>query len=227
MSKDDARAALADAFAGGGAQGIAGHYAAWADSYDADAVALGFRTPALCAALFARHVPLGAGPLLDAGCGTGLAGELLSILGYDDLTGLDLTPAMLDRARARGLYARLVQADLARPLDLPTDSFAGVIASGVFTEGHAPAAAFDEIARITRPGGHVVFNVKTDILETEGFAAKIAALEAAGRWHLVERSAQFRAFFDPDTDARGALRLPGQSLNSRSRSDQSSGLSSR
>ncbi len=205
MAHDTSRAALTRAFAGGGADGIAAHYAAWADSYEADNAALGFRTPALCAALFARHVPRDAGPVLDAGCGTGLAGDLLTVLGYGDLTGIDLTPAMLDRARARGIYARLAPAELGRPLDLPTDGFAATIASGVFTEGHAPAAAFDEIARVTRPGGHVVFNVKTDILETEGFAAKIAALEADGRWQVVDRSAPFRAFLDPATDARSRL----------------------
>ena len=48
---------------------------------------------------------------LDLGCGTGLCGPLLRPL-VRLLTGLDLSQAMLDRAAARNVYDRLVQADL-------------------------------------------------------------------------------------------------------------------
>ncbi|HVV83606.1 MAG TPA: methyltransferase [Kofleriaceae bacterium] len=52
---------------------------------------------------------------LDLGCGTGLTGALLRAR-CDVLEGVDVTPAMLDRARARGVYDRLHQADLVEHL---------------------------------------------------------------------------------------------------------------
>lgn len=200
-----ARAALREALNADSPQALAAHYAGWAPRYEADSNALGFRVPALCAALFARYVPRAEGPVLDAGCGTGLAGDTLSILGYDRLTGIDLTPEMLDRAHARGVYGALHRMELGQRLDLPTDGFAGTVASGVFTLGHAPARALAELARVTRPGGTIVFNVMPQILETAGFVSQIEALAASGAWRLRERSAPFRSFLGPAGDVRTIL----------------------
>jgi SAM-dependent methyltransferase len=55
----------------------------------------------------------GAGSVLDLACGTGRTGAWLRGRGVANLHGVDFTPAMLDRARAKGLYDRLVQADVA------------------------------------------------------------------------------------------------------------------
>ncbi|MEO5374680.1 MAG: tetratricopeptide repeat protein [Alphaproteobacteria bacterium] len=49
--------------------------------------------------------------MLDAGCGTGLVGALLRGRARR-LDGIDISPAMLERARAKGLYDRLHQGDL-------------------------------------------------------------------------------------------------------------------
>jgi hypothetical protein len=56
------------------------------------------------------------------------------------------------------------------------------------TVGHAPASSLDELVRITRPGGHVVFSLRPDVYEGSGFKDKHAALEASGKWTLVEVS---------------------------------------
>jgi predicted TPR repeat methyltransferase len=49
--------------------------------------------------------------LLDAGCGTGLSGALVRPL-VKHLVGVDLSPKMLDRARERGVYDELFEAEL-------------------------------------------------------------------------------------------------------------------
>lgn len=56
--------------------------------------------------------PLPEGPVVDLGCGSGAVGPALKQLGRR-LTGVDLSPAMLDEARAIGCYDELVEADLA------------------------------------------------------------------------------------------------------------------
>jgi asparagine synthase (glutamine-hydrolysing) len=88
-------------------------YKDWADTYDADHEAIGFFGHRAAAQALARYTPFPeVAPVLDAGCGTGAAGEALRALGFRNLTGVDLSRDMLDRAREKGLYRQLDQADL-------------------------------------------------------------------------------------------------------------------
>lgn len=168
-------------------------YAAWAADYDRETIALGYCLPFVIAGWVARHLPANAGPLLDAGCGTGLSGPCLAALGYDDLAGLDMSQEMLRLAAARGCYADLRQGELGKPLRWPDGHFAGFLSTGVFTAGHAPASGLFELVRITRPGGFAIFTVR-DILLEDGFGNVFHALDRAGRWRAVEESEPFRAF---------------------------------
>ena len=70
--------------------------------------------------------------------------------------------------------------------------FAGLTCIGVLTIGHAPAEALDELIRVTRAGGTVVFSMRTDFYIEGGFDTRQAALEATGKWRLLERSAPFQ-----------------------------------
>jgi predicted TPR repeat methyltransferase len=78
---------------------IARTYDDWAESYDGEMARVGYRHPAICLALLARHLPRGAGPVLDAGAGTGLIGEWLEILGFPAAEALDVSEGMLAVAR--------------------------------------------------------------------------------------------------------------------------------
>jgi predicted TPR repeat methyltransferase len=186
-----------------GAAEIARVYDAWADGYEAEMATVGYRHPQVCLALIARHLPRGAGPLLDAGAGTGLVGEWLAILGYPRVEALDISAGMLRVARAKGVYAALHEADLSAPLPFPDDHFAGVVSAGVFTSGHVGAEALDELLRVIRPRGVAVLTVK-DVLWTGGFAARLAALAAEGRLEVREETAPY-------------VSMPGQAGTSPSR----------
>ena len=54
--------------------------------------------------------------------------------------------------------------------------------------------SLDELARITRPGGHAVFTVRDVVLERGGFRQAFGRLRAEGRWEPVEESPPFRVF---------------------------------
>lgn len=151
---------------------VAAVYDAWASTYDEEMAKAGYRHPAVGLALLARHLPRGAGPVLDAGCGTGLLGDWLGILGFAPVEGLDLSPGMLEVARRKGSYARLHNVALGRELPFETGQFAGVISTGVFTTGHVGAEGLPELIRITRPGGVIVLTVKTTLWDG-GFAAAL------------------------------------------------------
>lgn len=198
MSDEDASKNLSSAFAVRGNEALEAQYDEWAETYDEDNAAMGFRLPVLATAFFARWVPAG-GKVLDAGCGTGLAAENLHILGYRDLVGIDLSNAMLDKARETGVFCELHRMVMGEPLDLPSDNFSGAIVTGVFTEGHAPHSSLDELIRVVEKGGHIVFNVRDDIYEHHGFREKMDELEANGLWKLSEKSDAFRPFTISET----------------------------
>jgi predicted TPR repeat methyltransferase len=169
-------------------------YSLWANEYDRETAELGYGLPFLIGAWVARYVPRGDGPILDAGCGTGLSGPYLKALGYDHIEGLDMSAEMLRLARGRNVYRALKQADLGGQLPWADGHFAAFLSTGVFTEGHAPASSLDELVRITQRGGHAIFTVRDTVLETGGFRAMFDRLEKARRWRPIEESPPFRAF---------------------------------
>ncbi|SOC43310.1 methyltransferase family protein [Rhizobium subbaraonis] len=175
-------------------------YSAWSNVYDQETAAAGYCLPFVIGSWVARHVPADARPLLDAGCGTGLSGPYLQALGYRDIEGLDMSEDMLALAAGRSCYSSLKIGTLGQKLPWPDGHFAAFFCTGVFTEGHAPASALEELVRITRKGGHAIFTVRDVMLEKGGFTRAFEALESAGRWRPVEASAPFRAFAVAEPD---------------------------
>jgi SAM-dependent methyltransferase len=155
-------------------------YDQWAANYDADMQSIGYVHPAVMASLVARFVTKTDAAILDAGVGTGTIGSLLHILGYANLSGLDMSQGMLDRARGRAVYADLRQGVLGSALSYETGQFDAIISSGTFTLGHAPAKAFDELTRITRPGGFLIFTIGVPVWLESGFKDKLGALCGQG-----------------------------------------------
>ena len=176
----------------GDAAALAASYDRWAATYDSDMLAIGYANVAVAAGLVGRHVRDRGDPILEAGVGTGLLGEMLSITGYPYLVGIDMSEGMLARARARAVYTDLRTRVLGEPLDFDDASFAAVVSFGVFTPGHAPPGAFDELIRITRRGGHLIFTVSTAAWREAGFEKKLGTLEGEGRLRLVEATAEYR-----------------------------------
>ncbi len=171
---------LADVYHAASRDELAKTYDQWAANYDADMQSIGYVHPAVMAGLVARHVKEADAAILDAGVGTGTIGSLLGILGYRNLTGLDMSQGMLDRAQARGVYAGLHIGVLGEALSFKTGQFDAIVSTGTFTTGHAPASAFDELTRVTKPGGFLIFTVGVPVWAGAGFEAKLSALCAAG-----------------------------------------------
>jgi len=175
-------------------------YDSWAEDYERSVASWGYTTPAVAAGLFGRYVGPEDGTVLDAGAGTGITGEILALLGYADIVGIDVAPKMLDLARSKGAYRELRQMELGGRLDFPDDAFGAVVSTGVFAAGHAPPESFDDLIRVTRPGGYMILSVRTDVYEEGGFKEKQEALEREQKWQLVNVSAPFAhlRFEDPD-----------------------------
>ena len=103
----------------------------------------------------------GIGPadeVLDVACGPGLvACEVARVARH--VTGVDLTIAMIEQARARqrslGLANLTWAVGDAQPLAFPDDTFSRVITRYTFHHFSDPAGVFAEMVRVCRPGGRV------------------------------------------------------------------------
>lgn len=155
-------------------------YKDWAKTYDQDTVeGMNYVGPRISAKRLAELVGPDAA-ILDAGCGTGLAGVELAELGFKTIDGMDISPDMLEEARKKGPYRGLQVEDMTKPLSYDTDAYDAVVCVGTFTHAHVGPKGFNELLRITKPGGPVVATVHEDVWP-DGYEEHFKALEADGR----------------------------------------------
>ena len=136
-------------------------YDDWAATYDADVAGPAgddYPLPGIVAEVVARLAEPAA-DVLDAACGTGLVGAALAGRGFTSVDGLDISPRMVSRARARGAYHDLGPADLSQRVPGAGDKFGVVTCVNAFEPGHLPRSALVEFARVVHRGGHIVLTV--------------------------------------------------------------------
>ncbi|MGR3469261.1 MAG: class I SAM-dependent DNA methyltransferase [Shimia sp.] len=175
MTQDDAPS-LRGAYGAEGAAALRTLYHDWADSYDSAFVrAKGYVLHEHVARAFARAG--GQGPVLDVGAGTGLVAEALRREGVAPLDGVDLSPEMLAKAAAKGLYRRTYVADITQPTALPRAAYAGIVSAGTFTLGHLGPEALLEVIATCRPDALLVLSVNARHWTEAGFEAAVARLD--------------------------------------------------
>lgn len=128
-------------------------------------------------ALFLRHLGTGAGRrALDLAAGTGVISHLLDGMGFE-VTGLDWSDAMLERARAkaasRDARIRFMLGDAERTLE-PADSYDVVVTRHLVWTLVDPPSAFREWLRLLRPGGALLV-IDGDFV-TSGWARRLIAM---------------------------------------------------
>ena len=139
--------------------GVAKAYDRWAPVYD---LVFGpvFRQGRAAAIAVAER----AGPrILEVGVGTGIS--LPHYASTSRITGVDLSEAMLDKARERVrrldlLNVEAIEVGDAEELDYPDASFDAVVAQYVVSAVPHPSRALDELARVCRPGGEIVITTR-------------------------------------------------------------------
>jgi predicted TPR repeat methyltransferase len=127
---------------------------------------LGYRGPSLLfkavlAVRLAARKPALFKHAIDLGCGTGLAARAFAKQ-VDRFTGIDLSPGMIEQARASGLYAGLEVDDMEQGLRGRPDASAELILAAdamVYVADLAPVLG--EAARVLVAGGTLAFTVET------------------------------------------------------------------
>jgi predicted TPR repeat methyltransferase len=137
----------------------------YAPCFDAALANLSYRAPALLFAAVAATCGVENRPrfgtMLDLGCGTGLAGAAFRPY-VDWLVGVDLSRKMIEEARAKGLYDRLVVGDAGEFLQAQENAaFHLVVAADVFVYLADLAPVCRAVARVLAASGLTAFTVET------------------------------------------------------------------
>jgi predicted TPR repeat methyltransferase len=122
---------------------------------------LSYRAPELLLrAVQATGRPMTFAAALDLGCGTGLGGAAFRPL-CGNLTGVDLSPAMLAQARAKNIYSRLAEGDVVTFLQAETARYDLVLAADVYMYLDDLRPVLNEAAKVLKPDAIVAFSVET------------------------------------------------------------------
>lgn len=180
----------------------------YADRFETHLISLGYRIPGVIRGVVTAHPRLrdgGAiGPVLDLGCGTGLVGLAISDLDLGPIIGVDVSPRMLEQARVKGIYARLIEADLMAALGpggprpggaipgAPTTAAQGdeaappshyplIIAADVLCYFGALNEVLTAVHARLEPGGWFVFSLETLLADHDG------TVPGNGEWALLRQ----------------------------------------
>ncbi|MEJ8560615.1 methyltransferase domain-containing protein [Yoonia sp. GPGPB17] len=160
-------------------------YANWADNYDAEVSARGYQTPDRLAAALAAHAAKPVA-ILDFGCGTGIGGAALRRAGFETIDGTDITPEMLAKAAARGIYRRTWHST---PDDMgfQTGTYPIIVAVGVISLGAAPAETLAPLVAKLNSDGLLALSFNDPTLKDHSYEDALQAEVSSGNAEVIFR----------------------------------------
>jgi predicted TPR repeat methyltransferase len=153
-------------------------------AYDETFDEWGYVGPETAAAILKNYVPTDS-RVLDAACGSGLTGSAMKTLGYTRIDGIDISPGLLDLAERTGAYQQLRRVDMQQfPFPMADGEYDAVMFIGALTYFESNEV-LRELCRVVRPGGHVVFSQRDDIMRDRDYGEQLDALEREEVWRRV------------------------------------------
>ena len=148
-------------------------YKVWASSYDDDfAKKNDYRSPVLISNYYDKYSNENDVPVLDVGAGTGLIAEVMNKKNTIDIDAIDISPEMLESAKSKNCYNKLIEADLTKNLDIDNNYYGAIVSAGTFTHGHIGPNALDELLRVTKPSGLFVITIHSKVYVNQNFEQK-------------------------------------------------------
>ena len=163
-------------------------YSDWAASYDQAMANHDYQSPRRIVEALMRHCPDRDVAIFDVGCGTGLSGQALAAQGYTTIDGSDVSPEMVEKARAlTAIYRRLDVVTLDNPFPFAKGEYQVITAMGVIADQHAPPEVIDQLLDKLDPGGLLIFSLNNHTLENPAYMAACISAEADGHATILEQ----------------------------------------
>lgn len=153
--------------------------------------------PVLVAEAFRRHAPPAPLDVLDIGCGTGLIGALVRGQAAV-LDGIDLSAAMLEKAKTKKLYDHLVQADLVSFMAGHEHRYDAILGAAILIHFGDLRPLFQAASRCLRDRGLLVFTLfRAEAGAEAGYA--VTASTRLAQSGCFEHSARYVEGLAPET----------------------------
>ncbi len=158
-------------------------YTRWADSYDDELKKMKYQSPIRCASALAKFVPLDI-PVLDFGCGTGLSGEALKEVGFQNIFGAEINNKMRKIAEQKSIYKEFFYTDKTNPFPLAVD-FYGICAVGVISSGAGPPSLLRKSLNCLKQGGFLCFSFNEQTLSVPAYTNALKEVKETGAYREV------------------------------------------
>lgn len=175
---------------------IENYYDTWSSYYNRDVFEEEYSAPRFIADYLVNLVKnhLGIDPknqdleILDAGCGTGLVGMALDLQGFQNIDGFDLSHQMAKEAKKTKVYRSLQGGcDMTSRIEaFPDNRYQATVCCGVFTTGHVPPTALEELIRITKTGGLLVLSTRKSYYDNSEFKLATNRLQKEGKFQTID-----------------------------------------
>jgi predicted TPR repeat methyltransferase len=163
-------------------------YKSRAEFWDGNRNTASYLAFAAVAEAFRDHMA-GANPdILDIGCGTGMVGALVRQCARR-LDGVDLSAAMLEKAREKQIYDRLEQADIVSFMSDHKDSYDGIVGAAILIHFGDLTSIFQAAHQTLREKGLFVFSVFSNETDDREFA--VNAIKSLAQYGCFRHSAGY------------------------------------
>ena len=154
----------------------------YATDFEDDLISMKYAVPGTIRSIVQNHpkivAGLSLGPVLDLGCGTGFVAVVIADLPLGPITGVDLSPRMLDHARAKQLYTELRQGDILTDMETHPDRWPLIIAAEVLCYFGPLEDTLARVHESLEPGGWFIFSVEELLPDHDG------VVSGNGNWML-------------------------------------------
>jgi predicted TPR repeat methyltransferase len=163
-------------------------YASWAATYDCEVQKNGYVTPKRVATALKEVVTDQSELILDYGCGTGLSGLALQLVGFKNIDGLDVSKEMVSLAEKKSIYRNLKIFNPNTEIPVHPKQYQIITAIGVIGAGAAPLRVFDDLFSLLPRGGLFAFSFNDHTLSDPDYEKKVEQYLDAGYALLIHKS---------------------------------------
>ena len=142
-------------------------------SYDDELKSNNYSTPKRCAKALKKYLTDSNSHILDIGCGTGLSGQEILNVGFNNVDGTDFSDRMLYEAKNKNIYKRLFNLDLNSNFYNVNFNYNAIVAAGIISPHHANPSCLEKCLNILSDSGLLIFSLNDHAAENKNFMDEI------------------------------------------------------